>query len=143
MDCGISFFCKIKDNKAALKLTYFFFLQLLHGSPFVTKELSQWVLVGVPQWPTIFICRDLLAFSRLSWYQDWIQEIITDMEPTIGTINSTGSEPTASTGTIGMTTVTKDDSIFSGGNNLIHFTQLFSLFALSLFLHFLVNGGEM
>ncbi|XP_011491351.1 chymotrypsin-like protease CTRL-1 [Oryzias latipes] len=161
--------------------------QVIPGSPLVIREQSQWVLAGVAI-STSASCGDPGVFSRVSWYQDWIREVITGTEPTFVTVSSTGSDPdvnficstevfpTTTTTTIGLTTTTTttpsappivdptgmgtrsygttttgmtpltpttpDDSIFSGGENLIHFTHFFSLSALVLFLHVLVGDSE-
>uniref|UniRef100_A0A3P9KY99 Peptidase S1 domain-containing protein n=1 Tax=Oryzias latipes TaxID=8090 RepID=A0A3P9KY99_ORYLA len=100
--------------------------QVIPGSPLVIREQSQWVLAGVAI-STSASCGDPGVFSRVSWYQDWIREVITGTKPTFVTVRCTH---------------TTDDSIFSGGSKFIHFTHFFSLSALVLFVHVLVCGNE-
>ncbi|XP_004071551.3 chymotrypsin-like protease CTRL-1 [Oryzias latipes] len=101
--------------------------QVIPGSPLVIREQSQWILAGVAI-STSASCGDPGVFSRVSWYQDWIREVVTGTKPTFVTVRCTPTTP--------------DDSIFSGGSNLIHFTHFFSLSTLVLFVHVLVCGNE-
>lgn len=94
---------------------------------------------GIPMRPGVY--------TRVSKYQNWISDTVSDMKPGFVTFNPPGFDmdmifvcPSVLPTTPAATT---DDSIFGSGANLNHFTQLVALSVLALFLHAFVGCGGM
>ncbi|XP_071315858.1 chymotrypsin-like protease CTRL-1 [Trachinotus anak] len=105
------------------------------GGPMMSKDGFRWVQSGIvsfgqgcarPGKPGVY--------ARVSRYQEWISNITGSNKPTFVTFTSEGVDPDRSFTCRGPVTsppirvTTDDESIFSGGENVIaHFTSLFVL----------------
>ncbi|XP_041821215.1 serine protease 27-like [Chelmon rostratus] len=132
------------------------------GGPMVTKYGDVWVQSGIVSWGEG--CARPLApgvYARVSEYQGWISNITGSSKPGFVTYTSSGTDsdedficfpPTTTTTTTTTQSppstspnVTRDgNSIFDGGENVIHFshfTHFISLCVLFLSLHVLVGDA--
>lgn len=139
-----------------------FFPQGDSGGPMVTKYGDVWVQSGIVSWGEG--CARPLApgvYARVSEYQGWISNITGSSKPGFVTYTSSGTDsdedficfpPTTTTTTTTTQSppstspnVTRDgNSIFDGGENVIHFshfTHFISLCVLFLSLHVLVGDA--
>ncbi|XP_004084770.1 tryptase isoform X1 [Oryzias latipes] len=123
--------------------------EVFQGSPLVIKGDKEWVLAGVEGFQ--HTCGPLKVYAEVSRYQRWISESITGMEPHFVTFDPPGFDMDKNficikseilTTPVPISTTT-GDTIFSGGDNLIHFTHFLFLSAPFLFLHDVVGTSGM
>uniref|UniRef100_A0A665U822 Peptidase S1 domain-containing protein n=1 Tax=Echeneis naucrates TaxID=173247 RepID=A0A665U822_ECHNA len=112
------------------------------GGPLMTKDRFQWIQSGVvsfglgcaePELPGVY--------TRVSRYQDWITNVTGSNPPTFVSYSSTGPDRDANftcstrhpVTTPGFIFPTEDDSIFSGGVNVVAQFTSFCVLVLSLY----------
>ncbi|XP_070849286.1 trypsin-like [Chaetodon trifascialis] len=130
------------------------------GGPMVTKEGFAWVQIGVVSWGEGCALPDFPGvYARVSQYQEWISNITGSMQPGFVSIISSGEDSDANYTCLPRTTtttttrptpttppiVTRDcESVFCGGDSVIHFsyfTHFISLCVLLLSLYVLVGNA--
>lgn len=114
------------------------------GGPLVVQHQnsSVWVQAGIvsfgfgcalPKIPGVY--------ARVSQYQRWISDMVTDMQPGFVTFTSPGMDRDLNftcTSTT-ATPATTDDSIFASGETLSHFTHFMPLAVIALFPHVFIG----
>ncbi|XP_029944180.1 serine protease 27-like [Salarias fasciatus] len=121
------------------------------GGPLMTQTSTSWVEVGVVSFGDgCGLPRRPGVYTRVSQYEDWIREQLNGSDVGFVTVTPEGIDPdlffTCPTATPSTTThhykmTTEDDSIFGGGETLIHFAHFLSLGAVGLCLHVLFGGA--
>ncbi|XP_030610002.1 tryptase-like isoform X3 [Archocentrus centrarchus] len=116
------------------------------GGPLMNKQNSVWVQSGVLS--SYEGCNETSkagVYVRVSRYQKWISDTVADTPPVFVTFTSPDIDIdlffTCSTDPEHPTPTPPCDSVFCGGESLMHFTHFTSLCVLVVSLHVLVGSG--
>ncbi|KAL4007297.1 hypothetical protein ACER0C_001149 [Sarotherodon galilaeus] len=128
------------------------------GGALMIETGSVWIQIGIVSF-SVGCARPLRpeVYTRVSQYQKWISDTITDTEPGFVSFTSTGTDsdlsfncsafvppaPVPTTAPVPVPNVDVCDSVFCSGENLIHFTPFTSLCVLIALLHMFVGSSEM
>ncbi|XP_039466216.1 serine protease 27-like isoform X2 [Oreochromis aureus] len=130
------------------------------GGALMIETGSVWIQIGIVSF-SVGCARPLRpeVYTRVSQYQKWISDTITDTEPGFVSFTSTGTDsdlsfncsafvppapaPVPTTAPVPVPNIDVCDSVFCSGENLIHFTPFTSLCVLIALLHMFIGSTKM